>query len=427
MAIVREVNRKAGWREPRSECGEPSSRSESNFGQFAGTLGTALALVAGQALTGLAILILARRSEPESFGIFAALYAASLSFGVILDFGSSQLWTRELARGKRRGHFRPWLVNRTFAQAPFVAGFTVIALVVTPSRMSIGATIGLALQSGSFTLAQGALASVRAMRSPALAIWMIAGGNSLMLAAALLAPESKVFEAVAIASALSWVAATVLALTSTRHQMERGMRNWRENPWKGSVHFGQYGLVLAAQGFTIAIIGALAGAAQAGALAAVVQWTQPMYLLSSAYAGYMFPTLAAATSDAAAFRLLRPLWLVGASGATMCIALVAVAPRLVHTLLGAGYQDSVALLRFSALAGLPVLVGQPFAGFLQARGHERWVANTTTIVIVLGLGAVALLAIPVGAAIGPLSAGLSSLALATAFFIRANRLRSRIR
>ena len=73
---------------------EPSRRQI-----VAGSTGTAITIVAGQAAAGLSFLVLARRLAPQEFGMYAVLYTAGVVLGGALDFGSSQLRTHELARG----------------------------------------------------------------------------------------------------------------------------------------------------------------------------------------------------------------------------------------------------------------------------------------------------------------------------------------
>lgn len=385
-------------------------------------MGTGAALFAGQATTGLALLVLARRSAPASLGIFAALYAASLSVGGLLDFGSSQLWTREMSRGLWIDHFRPWMVRRTLAQAPLAGLFVMLALVLTPARLSHLTVLTLALQTATYSLAQGALAAVRGLRSASLATWLVAAGNLITLLVALLAPTSAIFEAVAIAASVSWLLTAGLALWLTRKLTRTSSAAGVGNPWRGSVHFGVFSAVLLAQGFTGVIIAALAGGAEAGNLAAIAQWTQPVYLLAAAYATHMFPILSAASSNLVAYRLLRPVWLIAAAGAAVSLLIFVLAPQLVHMFLGAKYEDSIPLLRLSALAATPVLLGQPLAGFLQARGGERFVALTTAVGVPLVLLAIVLLARTAGASVGPLTSGALSLSLAVVFFARSRRL-----
>jgi len=395
---------------------------DGNGSWFGGTVGTGAALMAGQAATGLALLALARRSEPTSFGIFAALYAAGLSVGGLLDFGSSQRWTREMSRGLRIDHFRPWLLRRTVFQAPMVGLFAMSAVALAPAKLPHMAVLALALQAATYSFAQGALSAVRGLRSAVLASWLIAASNVLILLAALLAPASKILEAVAVASTLSWLLAAIAALWLTRNLTRTASQVKVGNPWRGSVHFGVFSTVLLAQGFTGVLIAALASAAEAGNLAAITQWTQPVYLLAAAYATHMFPILSAASSNEGAYRLLRPVWLIAAVGAAVSLLIFVLAPQLVHWLLGPKYTDSVALLRLSALAAIPVLLGQPVAGFLQARGRERFVATTTALGTMMLLLAVALLARPVGASVGPLTSGTLSLLLAAVFIAKARRI-----
>ncbi len=378
-------------------------------------------MVAGQAATGLAMLALARGSDPGSLGIFAALYAASFSVGGLLDFGSSQMWARDLSTGISSAHFRPWLRRRTLAQLPVVVLFAVIALRLAPDRVSNTTVVALSLQALTFSLAQGALAAVRGLRSGALAVWLIAAGNLVTLFAAVSSAQSEIVERVAVASTLSWLLTAVLALRSTRSLTKSPSRSAIRNPWHGSLHFGIFSSVLLAQGFSSALIASLSTAVEAGNLAAITQWTQPVYLVASAYTTHMFTVWSAAPSDARAYRLLRPVWILAGVGAVVSGLIFALAPQLVHWFLGPKYEGSIPLLRLSALAATPVFFAQPLAGFLQARRNERFVAAATGVGVLAVLVVVSLMAPRLGASVGPLTSGALGVSLAVVYFLRARR------
>lgn len=387
-----------------------------------GTFSTGAGIAVGQAATGLSLLIVARRSSVDGFGLFAAVFAATYFLGSLLDFGSSQFQTRALARGIGRDQFRSWLLRRSLLQAPVVAGFTIGLLVFVGDRLPAVSIVGLGLQSLTLPISSGALAAVRALKSPAVATWLLAGGNLVILLAALASPSAALFSACGLAAATSWSLTAWWALTTTGSLVGRDSVAERMNPWQGSSRFGLFGIAVTLQGLDVAIISGIAGSAAAGELAAVSKWEQPIALMAGAYSAHAFPTLSSALSHRSAIRSLRPFSALLALGTTLVLGAILIAPWLVSAFLGGRYAGSVSLLRFSLLGSLLVLVAQPFAALLQARDQEHDVAIATIVAKLLAVSAVLLLAGHVGAVVSPLAAGLSNAVLAVFFVLRTRRL-----
>ena len=387
-----------------------------------GTLSTGSGIAAGQAATGLSLLIIARRSSLDRFGLFAAVFAATYFLGGMLDFGSSQCQTRALARGIGREEFRSWLLKRSLMQAPASAAFTIGLIVFLHGRLPILSIVGLGLQSLTFPISTGALAAVRALKSPAVASWFIAGGNVVLVVAALASPSTTLFSTCGVAAAVSWSLTAWWAIASTKTLVGRGASLARSNPWRGASRFGLFSLAVALQGLDVVVIGGIAGSVTAGKLAAVTKWEQPIALIAGAYSSYAFPGLTSRGSHRSAIRSLRPLAGLVALGTAMVGGAIVLAPWLVSTFLGSRYSGSVSLLRLSLLGSLLVLVAQPLAVLLQARDHEHFVAVATVTVKLLAVLAVLLLADVLGASVSPLAAGASTAILAALFVLRARRL-----
>ena len=384
----------------------PSAR-----GTSLGVLSTGGALAAGQVTTGLALLVLARRASPTSFGLFAVLYGASLAVATLLDFGSSQRQVRELSRGYGRRQFRGWLVQRSAFQAPAGVVFAVVCVAVLRGRLPVVAVLGLSMQAITFPLSNGALSAVRALRSPALAAWMVAAGNIVLLGTTIAAPDRYLVAASGAAAATSWLVTTVAALWATRSLVGCDYGGLGRNPWAGTAGFGIFAVAVALGGLDILIVGAVGGAVEAGQLAAVSRWIQPIILIAAAYGTHIFPSLAAADSDQAAVRSLRGA--LPAIGLAVIAAglVVAGAPWLIHNLLGSEYDGSASLLRLLAIGCLPIVLSQPLATVLQARHQEKFVAKTSTAGLLLVLLLIALLVRRFGAAAVPVSGFVGSAVL----------------
>lgn len=347
-----------------------------------GTFGTGVALVFGQATSAIALLVLARRSGTESFGMFIGLYAASLSVGALLDFGSSQCRTRELARGRELAQFRWWLRRRSILQIPAVVVGGGLAVVLISDRLPLICTAGVVTQALTYNVSHGAMASVRSLRSPVLAEWFVGAGNLVLLVACVASPSSSLLEVAGLAAAGSWALTAVCGLVVTRRLVggQAPSPDVSRNPWSGSTSFGASSLSHSIQGFLIGSIGWTSGADEAALVGGVNKWGQPIGLFAAAYATYMFPAFASASTDRQALLMLRPLRLIAAGGTLVAITLISLSSWLVDNLLGQRYAGADTILRLLLLAAIPVLLAQPLAAFLQARGAERFVARTSVII-----------------------------------------------
>jgi len=391
---------------------EPSRRQI-----LGGSASTAIAIVAGQVVAGLSLLILARRLAPEDFGAYAVLYATGVALGGLLDFGSSQLRIRELARGSGLDLFASWLWRRAVWQALAVAAMIGIAQLVGGNRVGLLAAAALISQGFTLPISLAWSGAVRALRSPALGTWFVAAGNALLLVVVVAAPSRFLVDAAALAAMASWLVTAACSWSVTRADFGSIRSRWVGNPWDGSAAFGFFGLAIVLQGLQVVVVGAVAGSTEAGELAAVARWVQPVYLAAAAFSTQTFPGMAGAASDAAARRILRPIWAVSGFGAVIAAAIVVAAPTLVDRLLGDGYENSAALLRALAIAAIPVLFNQPLATFLQARGSERPVAISTSFIMACLLAATAASAAWVGAIAAPVCFGVAQIVLLAALIL----------
>lgn len=401
---------------PRAKMAEISSGRPR--GLAVGASGTGAAIISGQLANGLTFVVLARRLGPEEFGVFAALYTAGLFLGGLLDFGSSQMMTRDLAQGSARDTFKSWLLRRTAAQLLPVALATAIALVAVGGGAGTWTVVSLVSQGVSYPVALAWSAAVRALRSPALGTGLISAGNLLPLGAAAVAPAESIAGVAAIAVSASWLVTALSCWLVVRARLPGRSIPSHGNPWSGSFGFGLFGLAVASASLQVPLIGIVSGAAAAGELAAVSRWTQPVWLIASALAIQAFPGIAAAGSDRDAWLILRSAVPLASIGLGVAGAIVLAAPLLVNVLLGSAFDESVDLLRLLAIATAPVLVNQLVATFLQARGREREVALMTALAVILILFGTAALATLLGAAAAPLASVIGQLFLAIVLVTR---------
>lgn len=381
----------------------------------AGGFGTALALALGQVGTGVSLLIVARTSGPQAYGSFAALYAIATLVAVLIDFGKTHEKTLDLAQGRNTGSFNDWLVKRSIVQFPAAAIAMALSNAVAGDRLPLICRAGISAQGLLIPLTFGCLAPVRALISPAVSAYLVAIGNiaGLLVLSVLWGLGVRPLYASGITLPASWILTAVLArwLTLRRgHHLNSETTSWRA-AIKGSLSFGVWGAAVVLNGLDVALVGLISTDATAGYIGAVARWTQPLTLIIYAYSGYLFPRMAAATSNAEAKQLLgkaRPAVAV-AIAASLCLSLGAA--KLVSAVLGPSFFGSVSILRMSSFALLPAFGNILLVAFLQARGR----GGTTAAATGLATG-IYLAAIPLALALGwpagvPVAYGFSQLVL----------------
>lgn len=339
---------------------------------------TLAAIVVGQLATGLALLVLARRLSVDTFGELASVYTMSLALSGFLDFGSSARMIRSLVQGRAADSAARWLFNRSALQT--LPAFCFMAVMVAVYGDSLGATntVLIASQAFFYPVALGSFAIVSALRSPALAQWLIAVGNAALLLIACIAPLDRLLTFAAIGVPLSWILTFLLSMGVARSRIGFA-RPDHANPWHGATAFGVHSLATTATGFSVGVVSFASGPEAAGQAGAVQRFAQPIATVASSIAIADFPRFAAAATHADGTRILRRSWPLMALGAISGAVLALAAPVVVSVLLGQRYADAVLPLRLMALGMIPVLIAQPLSALLQARGEEHAVARVTAV------------------------------------------------
>jgi O-antigen/teichoic acid export membrane protein len=197
--------------------------------------------------------------------------------------------------------------------------------------------------------------------------------------------------------AISTVIATAvgLALSGGARAFLGGVR--LRSPWPGEAGYGTFSLAVSLSLLDVALLGLAGGSAPAGVYGALSRWTQPVLLLSQTFSAAATPFIAGARSSSAAFRTIRGSLWIPALGFAVCLGMVALAPVAVPLLLGPAYRGAAPTLAILAAGAAAVVVCQPLATFLQARGHARLVGRSTMVTVLLQLGGVWLTAGSLGA------------------------------
>jgi len=392
------------------------------FNAVSGTALVALASAVGQAATGLAFIVIARRTSPSVFGPFAAIYSISVVAGGLRDFGSSQRVSRDLARTRDTGELGSWLARRSLPQAIVTLVLAGVLVRLKPIPDGTIATVILAGQGITFSVALAFTAAVRAVRSPQLAAWQVAVGNSLLLVVAIVAPADNLFVWCSAAATSSWILTSCLSAWSLRPGGSLFRRKSTGNPWHDSAGFGAYAIATGLLALGVPIVKVIAGNEAAGNLAAVSRWIQPLILLSLSYSAFMFPRFATYATDREAIRHLRSAIPVFVTAIIASVAVVALAPTLVHLILGPDYLGAVNVLRLSAVAVIPAILSQPLASLLQARGDDKFVGKVGVATSIGALLATAALCSEFGASSSPVANGIAATILLGSLVQRTRRM-----
>lgn len=377
-------------------------------------------LGAGQILTAVLYLVVARASEPSEFGSAMAAIGVGTFLAVLLDFGTVNLVIREVAAGhSAAADFARRYVTKLVLIFGCAAVYT--AAMLLPKFSSVEPTWrALGLVTGLLAIAQISYAPLRAKADFARVSLSVVSdkgtGLAVIVGLVFLLHRSADFLWLALSAG-----SLVSALFSYRGWPDqfkaavrasiRQPRTWRTNPWRGSLHFGLGSIFVAMGSLDVTVTSAVAGTHTAGTYAAVNRWVRPMGLVMSGYTQSAYPHVSEAKTNRAAWEraihgrvLLVPLIFV-------VIAIAAAAQPLVLLLLGPEFHGSADALRLLALAMIPSFISQPLFMYLQARGRERWTSRVVSASVPTQLLLVALLAViwgAVGAAAGYLFSQLAS-------------------
>lgn len=390
----------------REEAGEPTAPRGSSTSVMFRSGTTAAATLVGQMVTGLGLILLARAEAPAVFGKFSAVLAFSALAGLALDFGSSQLITRDLAVNSFEGDVRAWIARRTALQVTALPFLLVVALVWFGRGLPAACTVVLCAQAVTSSLALGASAPLRAAGQTTRAAVNVALGNCLFLAAVIVGrsfPDHAVLIA-AIGQSASWVVTGFASFWWWNGRLPRVRgRNSVGNPWRSSGAFGLLSVGAALASVDVTVANAVGSSDAAGQYAAVSRWTQPLGLISNAYSQVLFPEVAKASTGRRAVAVLRTAIPGGFIAAFVAAVIAVIATPLVRLVLGRDYADAAHALRFLCLAVAVAMVNQLLAMTLQARKRERFAALSVTGSSIVYLPLVAAMSRPLGAVAAPVA------------------------
>ncbi|KIC59369.1 lipopolysaccharide biosynthesis protein [Microbacterium hominis] len=364
---------------------------------FAGSTGIAqLATICIYVLT-------ARLSSVAEYGGVVSSVALAMTIAGFIDFGSNSLWVREISAARKAAtEFSGAALTKGIIAAAVAAMWAAVAAL---AGLSVGAAIAGTIVFAVVVSQSSAVPIRGALETHMLSVGVIVDRIiALVVYFALLASQVAPAVAMVVGLAAGPIAGALTNASITR-PLER-LRAWSvpANPWHGARYLGLASIAVSAQSMDTPLLTSIAGADASGIYGSVSRWTQPMGLLSSAFATTVGPFIAqAGTVRRAWLALRRAMWLPGLAIA-ICGLIAALAPVLVPLVLGARYADAVPVLQLVALAALLSVLAQPLFTTLQYLSKERVAARLLGCAVAIQLLLIALL----GSSMGALGAALAS-------------------
>jgi O-antigen/teichoic acid export membrane protein len=362
--------------------------------------------VAGQLMSVVLTVVLARGLGTAGFGQYAFVGAIVVIGNVVTTFGTESLLVREIAGG--RGDATRLLATALWLQLVLSAAFVLMVFAGAGWLPNRTGEVVWALRIYTLCLFPLAFASVF---SAALRGWerldfaaiLGVGTAALQTVAALIAMRagahlpvlmlSLVFAQV-LAAAFGWLLCRI-AQTGFRlgvSTVPASLVVLFKRVWPFAVLAG---LTILSQRIGVLLLALLAGDASAGWFAAAARVVEGLKLTHYAFLGALLPLASRAGADG---QYPANEWLVGlvrksrlvllGLGMAAALAASALASPLVSLLYGAEYHAAVTALRILAWTLLPYAAAAPTALALVSTGHERVVlrAGGVGLVITTGLG-----------------------------------------
>jgi len=357
-----------------------------------------------QVVVAVLYVVAARESSVADYGQAVAALALGLAAVGIMDFGTNDLWLRDLSAGRldltRFSRLAAW---KTYYLGLVATVWAVVCAAALPGGPYwISGFVAL-----SQSLSQTARVCLRAHGRAELA------GAAILLdrliAASLFFLMWLVGCDVLVALVLSLAVSPGLSgLLANRWITESGRIVFRItrplNPWKGTRAFGVASAAVTLRAYgDVPMLALFGGATAAGIYAAVNRWTQPISLLSDAFRAASVPYVASAPSANDAVKHLRSGAWLPVVAILACGVAIIVAPWLVDLLLGDRWGESAIVLQLLAIGTIISILAQPLYVLLMARGWDLAGATIVVLSVAVSLVMVALL----GARYGAVGGGLA--------------------
>jgi O-antigen/teichoic acid export membrane protein len=362
-------------------------------------------LVAAQFITVLTYWLTARSLGPADFGLLLGAVGLARMTIAVADFGINLSAVRDLARDPTAtSAFSDALASKLViavllgAAALLAAGAAVAGGLLPAALLLLGLFVSLEVVAATLQV------PLRAVRRTGLVSFLTVLDAALPLvvvAAALRAGDDAII--VALPSGL--VIGAFLVTVSTWWMLEPRFRDLARPTLRGcwhvckaSAHFGLASMTPHLQRADVAIVGMVAGPVAAGLFAVPARLTSPLSIIPHAFSTALLPRIAGAHDRPAAHRaMVRGTALLLGGTSIVLGGLFVLAKPAIGFALGSSYLPSAEVLRVTLVGVLVAALNQPMAVFLQAEGHERFVALVLTAASAAGLAGIAVGASVTGA------------------------------
>jgi O-antigen/teichoic acid export membrane protein len=370
------------------------SKGRSLAGQsFTLAMATAIAQILYVVLTTMVV----SQSAPHEFGTIAIALGSGGFLAGLMDFGFTSLSIRELA-AQRMEVAQYWQKLATKLGFVIAIGAAVVLAGTLLSGPELGGAIAAVALGRSVVTGVNVPSSARQDFRRVSNVIMAERAVSLILfLLVFFILGVPAVESFWISTCLGSATASLLGLSFAYRDGDLPRRLSGSHPWKGVAGYSTFSLAISAGMLDVALLGLYGGGSQAGLYGAVARWTQPVMLLSQAFSAAIAPTVGRASTSRAAFEVVRPFFWVPSLGVIACATMVILSPIAVPLLIGPEYIDSGQVLVVLTIGAAVVLVNQPLATFMQARGYDRLVGVAAAATVALHLGLVALTAKSFGA------------------------------
>jgi len=358
-----------------------------------------MALVVGngtaQLLVAAMYVLTARSMHPDEFGSIVTVIALGVVGAGFADLGANSYWIRELASRRLTQdelNVRVW--TRFLVVLAAAVGVAVAAFFVSPMFIFTGVFLV------STSTVQTVLVPLRAAQRSESVGWLIVFGRAVAIAIFLVQTAAGVRPGLALLTSLPLgnlaLVMCAYAVTSAPNRLGFCVRPWG-NPWSGTKWFAVFTIGTSASKLDLPIVAALSGPGAAGIYGAVNRWTQPLAVAVAGFTSAAAPFIAAETRlIKLRAQLLRASWILVLTIA-LCLGVLATAPWLVTSLLGADFSDSAPVLQLLVMAIILNTFSQPLLVALQSRHFDHLTAVITALTVVVQLSITVVLSPRLGA------------------------------
>jgi O-antigen/teichoic acid export membrane protein len=390
---------------PPVEHPSPTGGREAGRGLLrdASTLGAGL--VAAQLITVLTYWLTARSLGLTGFGLLLGTVGLARMAIAVADFGINRIAIRDLARDPTAtSAFVDALAGKLViavllgVASTLAAGVGVASGILPAALLLLGPFVSLQIVAGTLQV------PLRAVHCTGLVSFVTVLDAALPLLVVVAALPSG-DDAVMVALPSGLLTGAVVVTVSTWWMLEPRFRELGRptlrSCWqvcRASAHFGLASMMPHLQRADVAIVGMVAGPVAAGLFAVPARLTNPLSIIPHAFSTALLPRIAGAPDRPAAHHaMVRGTALLVGGTALVLGGLFVLAEPAIGFALGSSYLPSAEVLRVTLVGVLVAALNQPMAVFLQAEGHERFVAVVLTVASAAGLAGIAVGASVAGA------------------------------